>query len=447
MSPQMSQQEKIERGSKDSGRYFKYMADFVGFGQADIDAIIESRLIIEKHIPAIVAKFYDHLLHYPPTRKYFLNSDGSINYGYLQLRMQHLANFWRRTASGIYDDDYARYVDYVGRAHTSHGADPKIYIPERYVIGQVGFIQNAITEALIKELHEYDLDLEVRAVRGWNKLMMVILELLARAYGEEHEVETFQAPEAVDSGSVFQLSVEAYETGLGIQRPVETETILVAREDELPEGERKIISYGNDTIGVFHHKGKWYALRNSCLHRGGPVAAGTLDGDILACPWHGYQYNITNGQLLYDPSASLKMYLVVIQDGGVYIEVPSANGSITTDQPVEPPVQKAVPPALEEGQFRLKEVPPGGMKLIDLDGDSIVVYNVDGDYYATQKDCTHSGGPLNEGDLEGDQITCPWHGSCFVVTNGEVCGGPARQPLETFQVVLDGETARVERKA
>jgi nitrite reductase/ring-hydroxylating ferredoxin subunit len=142
-----------KRGAEDAGRYFRYMADFVGFTQAHADTIRETALIIEKYIPDVVSKFYAHLLRYPPTRKYFLKQDGSIDQDYLQLRMHHLTNFWRRTAGGVYDDDYARYVDYVGRAHTSQGADPHLYIPERYVIGQVGFMQHAISEAIVKDLY------------------------------------------------------------------------------------------------------------------------------------------------------------------------------------------------------------------------------------------------------------------------------------------------------
>jgi len=122
-----------------------------------------------------VAKFYTHLLEYPPTRKYFLRKDGSIDQEYLQFRMHHLTNFWRRTASGVFDDDYASYVDYVGRVHTSRGADPKIYIPERYVIGQVGFVQHAVSEALRAELHDIDAEFEARASKAWHLLLMVIL--------------------------------------------------------------------------------------------------------------------------------------------------------------------------------------------------------------------------------------------------------------------------------
>ena len=129
------------------------MADFVGFTAGDEHVIVASKPLIEKHLPQIVSDFYDHLLRYPPTRKFFLKRDGALDEAYLQLRMRHNANFWRRTAEGGYDDEYAGYIAYVGRAHTTHGADPTVYIPERYVIGQVGFVQHAIRQALHIELH------------------------------------------------------------------------------------------------------------------------------------------------------------------------------------------------------------------------------------------------------------------------------------------------------
>ena len=130
--------------TQEAGRYFRNMAEFVGFSDEEAKAVRETRIIIEKHIPAIVANFYTHLLENPPTRKYFLKKKGEIDQEYLQLRMHHLTKFWRRTAPAELDDDYAAYVDYVSQTHTSQGADPKIYIPERYVIGLVGFVLHAI---------------------------------------------------------------------------------------------------------------------------------------------------------------------------------------------------------------------------------------------------------------------------------------------------------------
>ena len=439
-----AQQVVKKQGAEDAGRYFKYMAEFVGFTQTDAEAIRESRFIIEKYIPEIVSKFYAHLLRYPPTRKYFLKNDGSVNQEYLQLRMQHLANFWRRTAGGVYDDEYARYVDYVGRAHTSHGADPHIYIPERYVIGQVGLMQHAISEAIIKELHDIDPAWELRALKAWNLLMMVILELLARAYGHEREPETYSPRATIDHEAVLQLAVESYEVGLGMRTSTEPKDVMVGRAEDIPDGERKLVQVDDLSIGVFHHQGDWYAVRNSCLHRGGPVATGSLEGDVLTCPWHGYKYNVTNGELLADPKAKLDMYLVEVRDGELHLQIPvvwrdSIELSIVEEQEIS--VELA---ALNENEFPASQVGPGRTALVHLDGQPVAVYNVAGTFYATQEACTHADGPLSQGDLEGQVITCPWHGSCFDVTSGAVVCGPATEALKTYRVVVAGEIGQVE---
>jgi nitrite reductase/ring-hydroxylating ferredoxin subunit len=445
----MTQEQKTSHGAEDSGKYFRYMVDFVGFTPEDARAIKESGLVIEKHLPQIVSEFYTHLLRYPPTRKHFLKPDGSIDHDYLQKRMYHLTNFWRRTASGEYDDEYARYIDYVGKAHTSHGADPSIYIAERYVIGQVGFIQHAVSEALHSELHAYDPDLEKRATRGWNLLLMVILEMLARAYNDAHEGDSGPLMK-INHESMTQLAVETYERGLGLIRPPKMQEIRVARLDEIPAGQRKIVQVDDLSIGVFHHKGEWYAVHNHCLHRGGPVATGLLEGDVLTCPWHGYQYDVTSGQLLVDPSSKLDMYRITIREDEIYLQLPLAEPK--TEFPplidgLEPDVQPVLNPVLSENEFNLAELPPGKTKLVKVNGQDAAVYNVDGRFYATANACTHVGGPLNEGELKGKIIECPWHGSCFDVTSGAVICGPAEEPLATYTVTADGEVGRVQTPA
>lgn len=317
-------QDKIEQAGKDSGSFFKYMADFVGFKQEQADAIFESRFIIEKHIPNIVAQFYDHLLRYPPTRQYFIKADGSLDHEYVQMRMGHLGNFWRRTASGPYDEEYARYIDYVGRAHTRRGADPRIDIPERYVIGQVGFVQHAISEAISQELHELDPDWEVRALKAWNLLMMVLLEMLARVYHDESEtLVTHPASQSFDTQVVKELAVDAYEQGLGMQhlRSVR-QAFYVAETPEIPLGARKIVNLLGISIGIFHLPSGWYAIKNHCLHAGGPVAEGRLHGEILVCPWHGYQYDLPSGALRTDSTARLEMYPVELHHNQVFVILP-----------------------------------------------------------------------------------------------------------------------------
>lgn len=433
-------------GAEDAGRYFRHMAEFVGFTERDAEAIQESRYIIEKHIPNIVGEFYAHLLRYPPTRKYFLAKDGTINQEYLQLRMHHLSNFWRRTASGYYDDNYASFVDYVGRAHTTQGADPTLYIPERYVIGQVGFVQHAISMALEKELHDIDPDWEKRALRGWNKLMMVILELLSRAYGHEREPEQYEKTHAIDHAEVLDLAVETYERGLGISRSIEIKEVLVGKVDEIPDGDRKILQVDDKSIGVFHHKGCWYAIENRCLHRGGPIATGALEEDVITCPWHGYQYNLTNGELLMDRSAHLEMYPVEVQDDAVHIQVKQLFGA-SRQRAIDLGTLGEKPSAakvdLPENAFQLAQLEPGNIGLVHLNGAAVAVYNVAGKYYATAEECTHADGPLSDGELDETKVICPWHGSCFDVTNGEVLCGPAKEPVKTYQVELDGELGMV----
>lgn len=462
----LSTQERFKRGAADAGRYWQFMAEFVGFSEEHAAAIRETRFIIEKYIPSIVADFYVQLLRYPETRKHFQRRDGTIDQEYVERRMSHQASFWRRAASGEYSEDFARFLDYVGRAHTSRGADPRIYIPERYVMGMVGFVQQRIGEALATELHEIDPELEVRALKAWNTFLMVLLELLARPYDQGRDVETFEAQEPIDEEAVRLLAVETYERDLGMARSIEIREVLVGQANELLEGERRIITVENLSIGVFHHQGRWYALHNSCLHRGGPVCEGSLEGDTLTCPWHGYQYNLPDGQLLLDRSAHLPMYPVTVREGQVYIRVPilvrdpvdisfdikEAAIKVAQEQPedlepgpeTEPTAAIVAPAPLAENEFRLADLSPGEIGLVYVEGWAVAVYNVDGTFYATQDECSHADGPLSDGDLDGQQVTCPWHGSCFDVTSGAVLCGPATEPLRMYRVITDGDIGRVE---
>src|SRR5262245_14732530 len=88
----------------------------------------------------------------------------------------------------------------------------------------------------------------------------------------------------------------------------------------------------------------------------------------------------------------------------------------------------AVP--LKAGEFRVSDVPPGAALLVG----TVAVFNVSGKLCAAEAKCTHKGGPLNEGALDGSTVTCPWHGSQFNVCTGAVLRGPAGQSLKTYRV-------------
>ncbi len=89
-------------------------------------------------------------------------------------------------------------------------------------------------------------------------------------------------------------------------------------------------------------------------------------------------------------------------------------------------------------------LPPGTAMAIDVEGRRLALFNVDGTYYAIDDTCTHSGGPLSEGDVEGTEVSCPWHGACFNLTDGSVLTPPADEGVISYRVVVEGEDIKVE---
>jgi len=90
------------------------------------------------------------------------------------------------------------------------------------------------------------------------------------------------------------------------------------------------------------------------------------------------------------------------------------------------------------------DVALGRGKMVEVSGKKIAIFNVDGKYYAIDNACTHRGGPLAEGGLDGKEVTCPWHGSVFDVTTGEVLGPPAPKPVSRYELRVSGKDIEVE---
>ncbi len=90
------------------------------------------------------------------------------------------------------------------------------------------------------------------------------------------------------------------------------------------------------------------------------------------------------------------------------------------------------------------DLDPGQGKLVEIGDKKIALFNVDGAYYAIDDTCTHRGGPLSEGELEGAEVTCPWHGAIYNVTTGAVIGGPAPQNVTAYKVRVVGSDIEVE---
>lgn len=75
-----------------------------------------------------------------------------------------------------------------------------------------------------------------------------------------------------------------------------------------------------------------------------------------------------------------------------------------------------------------------GGKLVKAAGEQIALFKLGDGYYAIENTCPHAGGPLSEGPLAGDVVTCPWHGSRFNVMTGALLGPPATRGVKSFPV-------------
>jgi nitrite reductase (NADH) small subunit len=107
--------------------------------------------------------------------------------------------------------------------------------------------------------------------------------------------------------------------------------------DELPAGSRRIIKTDRGEIGIFNINGRFYALPNRCPHQGGPLCAGKVggtllataesnweprwvqEGEVIACPWHGMEFNITTGQCVGRRRVRIRQFPVRVVDGEVWV--------------------------------------------------------------------------------------------------------------------------------
>ena len=88
---------------------------------------------------------------------------------------------------------------------------------------------------------------------------------------------------------------------------------------------------------------------------------------------------------------------------------------------------------------KVSEVPPGTKQSVEVDFVPVLIFNVDGEFYATENVCTHDGGPLAEGRFIGDQIECPRHGARFCVKTGEPVCMPAIEPVDCYLVKVEDD--------
>jgi len=92
---------------------------------------------------------------------------------------------------------------------------------------------------------------------------------------------------------------------------------------------------------------------------------------------------------------------------------------------------------------KVGEIAPGGHRVVVVDGVYIAVFNIGGEHYAIEDVCTHDGGELAGGIVDGDEIECMRHGARFCIRTGAVTAPPAYEPVAKFPVRVEGGVIQV----
>jgi nitrite reductase (NADH) small subunit len=99
------------------------------------------------------------------------------------------------------------------------------------------------------------------------------------------------------------------------------EFVTVARVEDVPPGSVKTVRAGGEEIALAHVDGGFHATQATCIHLQGPLGEGRLEGPVLTCPWHGWQYDVRTGENEFDLAIRLRTYPVRVEDGEVKVAV------------------------------------------------------------------------------------------------------------------------------
>jgi nitrite reductase/ring-hydroxylating ferredoxin subunit len=96
----------------------------------------------------------------------------------------------------------------------------------------------------------------------------------------------------------------------------------VAATSDLEPGQCRVVRADDRSLALFNLDGSFHALDNSCLHAGGPLGEGDLQGTMVLCPWHGWGFDVRTGEATHDPDQKVGCYEVKVEGSDVLVEVP-----------------------------------------------------------------------------------------------------------------------------
>lgn len=95
--------------------------------------------------------------------------------------------------------------------------------------------------------------------------------------------------------------------------------VKVASTSDLKPGENKVVNVDGTEVALFNVNGQFFAINNTCPHRGGPLGEGFLEDDVVTCPWHGWRYNVKTGANVMMPTAKVPSYKVKVESNDVLV--------------------------------------------------------------------------------------------------------------------------------
>jgi nitrite reductase (NADH) small subunit len=97
--------------------------------------------------------------------------------------------------------------------------------------------------------------------------------------------------------------------------------LRTAKKEEIPPGTIREFDIDGKNIALANVDGKLFAINNICLHRGGPLGEGELEGQVVVCPWHGWKYDVTTGKLTTNSTVGVQCYAVEVRGDDIYVDI------------------------------------------------------------------------------------------------------------------------------
>ena len=182
-----------EQLESDLAYRFGYVSQFMGFGEADIEAIHGAAEALGPLVPAIVDAVYDKLFSYDCTKRHFVprqhGYEGetpesleslTLDHEIIQFRKKHLGGYLVKLVTATYDISLVKYLDMVGKMHTPHAGSKELIVPLVQMNALMGFVADALINIIMGL--GLNREVEIATVRAFSKLLWIQNDLITRHY-------------------------------------------------------------------------------------------------------------------------------------------------------------------------------------------------------------------------------------------------------------------------